>query len=233
MSSSSSEPGAGDALRHSWVLAKRDFGGTVVPLAVAIVLIAVINIGINLGAVPLLVGASMAGGGRTAGGVVAALAAVPAVVVMAFFSGGIYLFCSELVRGLKPAFGRVFSGGPVFISALLAIFGSVGIPQVLLPILQTMPFVGTVGTLLVFVGGLVAPWAVAAAVDRRLQGPDAAIAGWREAFRAPGTSILFMLAGGAGILACCVGVLVTMPLMYIAVAYVYHARKGAAAALAG
>jgi hypothetical protein len=31
--------------------------------------------------------------------------------------------------------------------------------------------------------------------------------------------------GGLGVLACCIGMFVTLSLMFIAVAYVYHARR--------
>jgi len=75
------------------------------------------------------------------------------------------------------------------------------------------------------------PWALAATIDRNLGPAEAVTAGWAEAFKAPGTSLLIMLFGGLGVLACCVGMFVTMPLMYIAVAYVYHTRKGDAVAL--
>jgi uncharacterized membrane protein len=235
------EPSATQAFGYAWGLAKQDFAGVVLPPAVAFLLSMVINIGLNLLMVPVKVALGVKVGvaagvkagvatGLVMGAIIDALIAVPAIAAGAFFTGGIYLFASRLVRGQKPGFGEVFGGMQVFGPALVAMLGTVGLPAILRPLLGLVPFVGTgLGTLLIFAGGFSYWWAVAVAVEQRLSDTRAVTEGWAEAFRAPVTSLLLMLFGGLGVLACCIGMFVTIPLLWIAVAHVYHARRQVAA----
>ncbi len=241
-------PSATEAFGRAWALAKRDFASVILPLAVGYLLTFAINIGMNLALVPVKIALGVATGvkagvatgvatGVTTGLGIAALldaaVAIPATVVAGFFAAGFFRFSSRLVRGQKPAFGDVFSGASYLVPALIASFATLGIPLMVMPLLRLLPFVGhAAGFLLVMAGGMAWPWAIAVAVDRGMGGAELVTAGWAEATRALGTSLLLMLFGGLGVLACCLGMFVTLPLMWIAIAYVYHSRKGDAAALA-
>jgi hypothetical protein len=188
------EPSATQAFGYAWGLAKQDFAGVVLPPAVAFLLSMVINIGLNLLMVPVKVALGVKVGvaagvkagvatGLVMGAIIDALIAVPAIAAGAFFTGGIYLFASRLVRGQKPGFGEVFGGMQVFGPALVAMLGTVGLPAILRPLLGLVPFVGTgLGTLLIFAGGFSYSWAVAVAVEQRLsdtrhQGGDGRLGG--------------------------------------------------------
>ncbi len=165
--SGTTSPGATQAFGYAWALAKRDFAGAILPLAVGFLLVMLINIGMNLLLLPVKAALGIKAGLATAIGVGALMdmaVAVPATAVTAFFGAGFYRFASALVRGQKPAFGAIFSGGPVFGIALAATLGTVGVPSILLPLLRLVPVVGTLaGLLCVFAGGMACPWAVALA----------------------------------------------------------------------
>lgn len=223
-------PGAKEAWGFAWGCAKKDFAGVILPPAVAFALAMVINVGLNLG-VGLVVRGGLAlkagvSGALLGGAVVQAVLALPSAAVSAFFLAGIMRFASRLVRGEKPGFGAVFSGGQVFVPALVACLITLGLPAALAAFLRLAPFGGgALAILVVFAGGVLSTFALAS-VDRGHDGVQAVQEAFAQVSAGLGTAALLTLFGGLGVLACCVGVFVTMPLMFISVAFVYARRAG-------
>jgi hypothetical protein len=223
-------PGAGEAWSYAWARAKQDFAGVILPPAVALALAGAINIGLNLG-IGLMVGGGLAvksgvAGAVLGGAVVQAVLALPSAAVAAFFLAGIMRFATRLVRGEKPGFAEVFSGGQILVPALVAGLITLGLPTAFSAFLRLAPIGGAaLGILVAFAGAVLSSFALASVVRGR-DGIQAVQDAFAQVSAGIGTAVLLPLFGGLGVLACCVGAFVTMPLMFVSIAYVCARRAG-------
>jgi hypothetical protein len=222
-------PGAREAFAHAWALARKDFVGTLLPPAFALLVAGSLNVGLSMLAGLVTGGAMLAGSGVGAAAAGATLAqaamALPTSAVAAFFLAGIARFAARVARGEKPAFADVFSGAPLFVPAFVVTLVTMGVPGALSTLARLVPFAGVVAFAVVVLGGVVSTWALIA-VERGLPAGAALADGWANVTAAPGQALLLMLFGGLGVLACCVGMFVTLPLLFVAVAYARRCRAG-------
>ncbi len=199
----------------------KDFGGVAVPLAVA-GFVSTLPSGVIGGIRGGVVGALTASGSVDAtvlaliNGGGSLVSFLVSIIVQAFILGGVAQFSLRVARGEKPDFSVVFSGGRYFAPMLGA------------TLLYTLGV--TVGFAACIVPGLFlyAGWIAYSAfiVDKGLSGMDGLKASW-QATTPHRTNIivytlLSMLVGVAGALACCIGaLLVSFPVLMIGNAYLY------------
>lgn len=165
---------------------------------------------------------------------VTAAARLVSLLLTAFLTGGLVRMALKQVRGEEIGVGDLFSGGSSFLGLAYKQFliglltfcaaivaGIAGIGNV--PLLLGIAVVGGLG-----IGLLNALWFLADAMI--VDNEQGAVDAMRDSFEATtlefGNSILLVLALGllqvAGVLACGVGLLVTMPLVYLVPVLVYR-----------
>lgn len=142
------------------------------------------------------------------------------VVVSSFFVAGIYGFSLKVARGQAYAFNDLLSGLPIFLPVLVAniITGlAVGIGLIFLIVPGVIIALGLSMTLPLI-------------VDKRLGPIDALSASWALTTGNKGMLFIFGLLAialvVAGTCACFVGILLVLPILYIAHAYVYLRLSG-------
>ncbi len=138
------------------------------------------------------------------------------LVMNAFFSAGIFRTAIKQVRGGQISVGDLFSAGDVTLSAIAGLILSslaVGLGFVML----IVPGLYLAGRLM-FVMPLVA--------DGRLGGIEALKRSWEalrgQGWAALGFNIVAGLAAFLGVLACGVGLLVTLPIYFLSIAVLYR-----------
>jgi uncharacterized membrane protein len=138
------------------------------------------------------------------------------VFAQAFMFGGLFGFVLKALRGQKPAFGEVFSGGRFFVSMLGA------------GIVASIAYV--VGIMLCVVPGIIVAIGLSLypvlITDRQLGAIDSLKESWRLTTGHKVNlfiyGILIVLIMIAGFLACCLGaLLVSAPIAMISLGYIY------------
>jgi len=138
----------------------------------------------------------------------------------AFMAGGIITFALKVARGQPYSFGDVFGGAPFFLRILAC---------------ELVLYLGVLlGMVLLIVPGIILSlgWslAITALVDKNLGPIEALKESWRLTTGHKGDifllGLLLLLVTIAGVCACGVGLLVTYPIMYIAITYVYLRLSG-------
>jgi uncharacterized membrane protein len=149
------------------------------------------------------------------------------VVVSSFIIAGIMNFSLKVARGAPYTFGDLFSGTPFFVSVLVA---------------NLVVVIGvSIGLLFLIVPGVILALGLSMTfpliIDRNLGPIDALTESWKLTDGHKANLFVFMLiAVGlviAGVCACFVGVLLVMPLLYIAHMYIYLKLTGQPVAVIG
>lgn len=196
------------AMSYGWDTVLRDYANIGLPIAAATFVSAIVN--------SIFSGMQQAVEGEALAYVVAPVSYVVNLVVNAFILGGVFHFSLGVLRGRAPAFNEVFSGGRFFGPMLLAHF--------------LYSIAVTIGVIACIVPGVVVALGAGfygfLVVDRGMAPVDAL----KESFNLTRghkmnlfvLSLLILLLGIAGVLACCVGVLlISAPVSALALAYVY------------
>jgi hypothetical protein len=163
--------------------------------------------------------------------------------IQSFFEVGLLRIYVSAARGETPSFGLVFSGGsrylamlglkfllqlPTFLVGVLGV-GAIALRQPALIVGSSLLNWVVAITILVFYGlGVVFAWFFV--VDGE-SGPIQAIKeAWSACAGQRGTVFLFAfvtaLIAGAGLIACCVGTVITVPFAYVAFAVLYTRLTG-------
>jgi len=142
------------------------------------------------------------------------------IAVSSFINAGITNFCLKVAKGQAYSFGDVFSGGPFFLSVLVA--------QFIMSIAVGLGFVLLIvpGVILALGLCMTAPLIV----DRNLGPIDALTASWKltEGNRM-NIFVFWLIAVGlsiAGACACLIGMLLVAPVLGIAFMYIYLRLTG-------
>jgi uncharacterized membrane protein len=142
------------------------------------------------------------------------------VIVSSFFIAGIYRFSLKVARGEAYAFNDLLSGMPVFLPVLVA--------NVITGIAVAIGFVFLVVPGVIIALGL--SMTLPLIVDKRLGPIDALSESWKLTTGNKGTLFIFGLLAialiVAGACACFVGILLVLPILYIAHAYIYLRLSG-------
>ncbi|WP_437797543.1 hypothetical protein [Sorangium sp. So ce693] len=206
--------GAGDAASFGWERLKRD---------PAVLIGAIVVVGLA-SSVPNGIGggiqAALARDAPSAGAAIQFLMQGVALVVGAYFAGGMNNLLLKVARGEPYSFSDVLGGGRWFLSILGA--------QLL-----TGLAVG-VGTLLLIVPGVILGLGLSMTtlviVDKNLGAIDAMKESWRITTGHKGGIFVYGLLACAlvlaGVLACCLGTLVAGPVVAIGLAYIYLRLTG-------
>ncbi len=199
----------------------KDFAGVALPLAVA-GFVSTLPSGI-IGAIRGGVAGALAASGSADPTVLALIngggslvSYFISIVVQAFILGGVVQFSLRVARGEKPDFSVVFSGGRHFASMLGG--------TLLYTLGVTFGFAACIVPGLFLYAGWIAYSAFI--VDKGLSGTDALKASWQATTPYRTNIIVYtllsMLVGIAGVLACCIGaLLVSFPVLMIGNAYLY------------
>ncbi len=202
----------------------KNFAGVALPIAVAAFVVAlpgaIINIGYSLAAaiVAEFIDPSFIG---VLSGLVQMTSSLVNLLVGSYIGGGIVSFSLKVARGQPVQFGDVFAGGQyfgrIFVAALLAAIGVV------------------LGSVLCLVPGIILALGISQyqflVVDQGLGGVDALKKSWEVTQGHKLNLFIFgLLAIGvviAGYIACLIGaLLVSIPVLAIAAAYIYLSIKG-------
>jgi uncharacterized membrane protein len=229
---SSSIPG--DALTFAWERVKADPGTILATIVVGTVIMFIVQF-VTSFAATLIAGAagsaaSMAsrhGDPLVGFGVVGPLyylargvGQLVNIIVSSFFVAGVYGFSLKVARGQAYAFNDLLSGMPVFV------------PLVIANILTDIAVV--IGLVFLVVPGVIIALGLSMTmpliVDKRLGPIDALSASWTLTTGNKGMLFIFALLSialvVAGMCACVVGVLLVIPILCIAHAYVYLRLSG-------
>jgi len=209
----------------------KNFPGVALPLAVAVLVAmipgGIINVGYSLASsiVAEYVEPSFLG---VLSGLVSGTSSLLGLLVGSYMAGGIASFALKVARGQPVQFGDVFAGGPyfgrMFVAALVA-----GIAV-------------TLGMCLLIVPGVIVALGISqytyVVVDQGVGGIDALKKSWEMTNGHRMNLFVFVLLAlvvvVAGYIACIVGaLLVSMPVLAIAGAYIYLSIKGERPQLAG
>ena len=149
------------------------------------------------------------------------------VVVSSFIVAGIMRFSLNVARGAPYAFGDLFSGAPYFVSVLVANFVSglaIGIGMLFLIVPGVILMLGLSMTLPLV-------------IDRGLGPIEALQESWKLTDGQKANIFIFgLIAFGlciAGACACGVGILLVLPILYIAHMYIYLKLTGQPVAAIG
>ncbi len=145
---------------------------------------------------------------------------VASVLVSSFFHIGLVRIWLAAARGRSPQLGDLFSGGPRYLAMVGCTF---------LTVLATL-----LGTALFVIPGLILSLGLAFSafyvVDQELGPVEAVKASWEATRGQKGAlfavALLFILLTFAGLAACCLGILVTMPIAGIAWTAIYLRISG-------
>jgi hypothetical protein len=213
----------GSCVSRSWALVKSNFGLTVGTTFLVFLILGSVGIVLRIG-LNLASGLSLMDFGKTRG-FQAFRMQLPGIVVSSLWywimtgpmMGGLYNFYLKLIRGQPAGVGDTFSGfGPQFIQLVLGSF--------------ITSFLVTIGMLFCLIPGIyfAVCWkfTLPTIIDKRLgfwEGMGAsrrAVTGrWWLVFA---LALVTGLIGAAGVIACCIGVLVTSPIAIGAIAYAYE-----------
>jgi len=217
---------ATEPLTFGWNAVTKDYAGVGLPLVVAFIVASIPQF-ILSGARAAAVAAMTTSGSidssvinliNIGGGFAGYLIGL---IGQAYIMGGVMLFALRVARGQKPEFGVVFSGGRFFAPML----GSTLIYSLC----------STIGIVACIVPGVFisAGWIVYSCfvVDRGMGAIEALKASWEATSAQRTTVIVYVLLTGvamiAGVLACCVGMLlVSVPVVMLGNAYVYLKLTG-------
>jgi uncharacterized membrane protein len=210
-----------EALSFGWAAVTKDYAGVALPLVAAIFVSAIP--GMILGVIRWGVAGALSASGSMNQPLLALLdfggsgvSSLLGLIVEAFILGGVTQFSLRVARGEKPDFGVVFSGGRFFAPMLgatliYAACSGVGLALCIVP-----------GILVMSV------WIAYSAfiVDKGMGGIDALKASFELTAPHRTNVIVYMLlsilAYFAGLLACCVGILLlSFPVLMIGNAYLY------------
>jgi uncharacterized membrane protein len=213
-----------EAVSFGWNAVMKNFAGVALPLAVAVLIAALpgamIGIAYNLASaiVAEYIDASML---TLVGGLVQATSSFVGLCVGSYLAGGIATFALKVARGQPVQFGDIFSGGQYF--------GRMFVAGICVSILVS------IGCCLLIVPGVIVSLGISQyqylIVDQGLGGVDALKKSWEMTNgHKMNLFIFFLLAIGvsiAGYIACFIGVLlVSVPVLAIAAAYIYLSIKG-------
>lgn len=145
---------------------------------------------------------------------------IPTMIIAAFFQGGLVKVWIAAARGQTPQFGDLFSGGKTFLPILLYSFVTQLVFLFSLPLLLIPAFIWSCGMSL----------AEFYMVDEGLGFMDALGKSWRTTSGQKGSIFLFLLAGAGvvilGACACCIGMLVAYPIVFVGLALIYVRISG-------
>jgi uncharacterized membrane protein len=230
----------GDSVSFAWERVKADPGTILATVIVGFLAIGALQFAINLVTQLVVgIGVGVSSSAMSSHHAAASAALGPmfwvmtvfgqlvSVLVSSFFVAGISKFCIKVARGEPYSFNDLFGAAPVFLSVLAA--------NLLLAL------VVSVGFLLLIVPGVIAALGlmltVPLIVDRGLGPIEALQASWKLTDGHKGNlfvaAILWMALSVGGLCACFVGVLVVMPLVYIAQMYIYLKLSGQPVARVG
>jgi uncharacterized membrane protein len=220
----------------AWERVKADPGTILATIIVGAILMWVVAFVTNLVA-SVVAGVGIAATGRHANSVfdtfgplylgIKGMGSIVSLVVSSFVIAGIMNFSLKVARGAPYAFGDLFSGAPFFVSVLVANL-IVGLGVIL-------------GTAMLIVPGVILAlglsMTIPIVIDRNLGPIEALTESWKVTDgHKMNLFILALIAFGlciAGLCACGVGILLVMPILYIAHMYVYLKLTGQPVAAIG
>jgi uncharacterized membrane protein len=217
-----------DAIGFGWKVVTKRFSTVALPLALGIVVYAVLANGVSLGggfAVGFLTERGLLDSSLApiASMSVSGFGAIFSFVVASFMLGGLTSTALKAARGQPTSFGDPFSGGRFMVPFLVALIVgtiavSIGMVLCLVP-----GIILSIG--LCFQGCLI--------VDQNLAGVDALKKSWEMTKGHKLNIFIFGLLGFcvylAGVLACGLGaLLISAPLLFVALAWIYLRIKGEA-----
>jgi|DewCreStandDraft_4_1066084.scaffolds.fasta_scaffold00990_6 uncharacterized membrane protein len=214
-----------EAIGEAWSLFKADAGTWVLTSLIALIVVGVVMAAVNLVGNLFLGAAQLSAPEMNPAAMLAVLGSslivqlITSLIIMfagVIVTAGIYRMALRRMRGEQISAGDLFNIGDVF-------------PQVLIAGLLTSVIV-TIGSLLCIIPGIIAAgllmFTVPLIVDRQMDGVEAISTSFRTLSADFLNTVLFYVVLSfivfAGLLACCVGVLVTFPLYHLAVAIVYR-----------
>lgn len=217
-----------EAVGTAWQALTKDFAGIALPIAVALVLMEIPAFVMSFvqNFVQRMMASDVASmGGATQQTVLAIgfglLSYLVGLLSQSFFLGGIYHFTLSVMRGQKPPFGEVFSGGRYF--------GGMLVSQLLfsLALLFGLALCIVPGVIV----GLGCQFYALLVVDKNLTAVDALKESWRlttgHKLQLFVLGLLFFGIVLAGLIACCIGALVvSAPLVTLAATVVYMKLSG-------
>lgn len=144
------------------------------------------------------------------------ITSILSIVVAAFLMPGLYKMALKQIDGEEISVGDLFSGGPYFVNTVLGL--------ILMYIAIILGFCALCVGAFVAMAGLA--FTVPLIVDKNLSPVDALSQSWNalKGQILPMLLLIFVsgLCAGLGVLACCVGMLVTYPLIIVTPAVVYR-----------
>jgi hypothetical protein len=211
----------GSCLTRSWELLKSNFGPVVGITALVIIAAGGINQILSLFSRPAIE-ALIRGEASGMNILMVSLTTIVGMPVQSLFYGGLYLYYLKLIRGEPATIGDAFAGFTVA-PAQLALAGlATGILAIIGCILCLLPgiylAVGWAFTIPLIMDKQLGFWE-AMEVSRKVV--------TKHWFLILGLLLLVGLVSAAGIVACCVGVFVTIPIGFIALMYAYEDIFGA------
>lgn len=159
--------------------------------------------------------------------------------------GGVYLICLKLLRGEKAEFGEIFAHFDKIVPCLIFAAIIIGLGIGLMIVNTILAFIPILGWLLMFLIwlalgvaspliGLTFAIALCAMMEQNLDAVSALKYGFNkikdDLVMNWVYSFVISLVAGAGVIACGIGLLVTMPIAYIGMAIAYLQLNGSAQA---
>ena len=226
----------GEAITFAWERVKADPGTILATVIVGMILVWVVAFVTSFMA-KIVAGVGGASTSRHVGSAfdmlaplylgMAGIGSIIDIVVSSFIVAGIMSFSLKVAKGLPYTFGDLFSGAPFFVSVLVANFVStlaIGLGMLFLIVPGVISALGLCMTLPLV-------------IDRKLGPIDALHESWKLTDGHKTNLFIFgLIAVGlaiAGACACGVGILLVMPILYIAHMYIYLKLTGQPVAAIG
>lgn len=216
----------GEAWGYAWRVVTKKFGAVAVPIAVGSIVLSipigivygVMTVGMQIAAEQGLIDLDLI---QLVSAVMGLAVYAVSIFAGAFMLGGITTVALKACRGQPTSVGDVFSGGK-YMGTMLVAYIVLTIAVLIGMLLCVIP-----GYILAFGLALFAP----IIVDQGLGGVDALKKSWAMTKGHKLSIFLFYLIGIfvmlAGYIACAVGaLLVSLPMMYVGLAYIYLRIKG-------